>query len=307
MHKKDKVDMNIKKEDPSGTPSPDDAWIKTMGELWGNLAGQWVSQMPHQAWTFPDNNVNPKVQASMDAARRNWQAMAGAMAKPESISSLLKGSDAMPEMLLNLAHSSLGGLVRMQQNIMDSLGRMGDSAKAYDFQDINENNCRIWTDIYEKEFKQFFQIPQLGLMRTYQEKNNQLADKYTFFQSTFAEFLNLLGLPFNRSLQVMQDKVAEMAENGTLPEDTKVYYNMWVKVLEGHYMTLYQTPEYVETMARTINALADFSAAKNAALEDLLSLLPVARKSELDDMAREMYALKKRLRKLEHGQKIINC
>ena len=280
--------MNEKKEDPFGMSSLIDTWTKSMGGTFGNMAGK---------------SSNPKAQATMDAAWKNWQAMTSAMARPESISSLLKGSGAMPEMLLNLAQTSLGGYVKMQQNVMESLGRVGASAEAYNFQDIDENIFRIWTDIYEKEFKQFFQIPQLGLMRTYQEKNNQLADKYNFFQSTLAEFLNLLGLPFNRAMQVMQDKIGEMAENGTLPEDSKVYYNMWVKVLEGHYMTLYQTPEYVETMARTINALADFSAAKNAVLEDVLSLLPVARKSEMDDMARELYELKKRLRKLEKQQR----
>lgn len=280
--------MNEKKEDPFDMASLVDTWMKSMGDAFGNMAGK---------------SANPKAQASMDAALKNWQAIAGVMARPESISSLLKGSGAMPEMLLNLAQTSLGGFVKMQQNIVDSLGRVGASVEAYKFQDIDENIFHIWTDIYEKEFKKFFQIPQLGLMRTYQEKNNQLADKYNFFQSTLSEFLNLLGLPFNRAMQVMQEKIGEMAENGTLPEDSKVYYNMWVKVLEGHYMTLYQTPEYVETMARTINALADFSAAKNAVLEDMLSLLPVARKSDMDDMARELYELKKRLRKLEKEQK----
>jgi polyhydroxyalkanoate synthesis regulator phasin len=280
--------MNDKKEDPFGMASLVDTWIKSMGDVFGSMAGQ---------------SANPKAQANMDAALKNWQAIAGAMAKPESISSLLKGSGAMPEMLLNLAQTSLGSFVKMQQNITDSLGRVGASAEAYKFQDIDENLFRIWTDIYEKEFKQFFQIPQLGLMRTYQEKNNQLADKYNFFQFTLSEFLNLLGLPFNRAMQVMQDKIGEMAENGTLPEDSNVYYNMWVKVLEGHYMTLYQTPEYVETMAKTINALADFSAAKNAVLEDMLSLFPVAKKSDMDDIARELYELKKRLRKLEKEQK----
>ena len=280
--------MNEKKEDPFGMVSLVDTWMKSMGDVFGNMAGQ---------------SANPKAQANMDAALKNWQAIAGAMARPESISSLLKGSGAMPEMLLNLAQTSLGGFAKMQQNIMDSLGRVGVSAEAYKFQDIDGNIFHIWTDIYEKEFKKFFQIPQLGLMRIYQEKNNQLADKYNFFQATLSEFLNLLGLPFNRAMQVMQDKIGEMAENGTLPEDSKVYYNMWVKVLEGHYMNLYQTPEYVETMARTINALADFSAAKNAVLEDMLSLLPVTRKSDMDDMARELYELKKRLRKLEKEQK----
>jgi hypothetical protein len=73
-----------------------------------------------------------------------------------------------------------------------------------------------------------------------------------------------------------------------LTDDTKVYYNMWVKVLEGHFMTLFQTPEYVETLTRTVNALADFSAARDAAVEDMLSSLPVAKKTEVDDMAREL-------------------
>ena len=82
----------------------------------------------------------------------------------------------------------------------------GESTQAYQFQDIDENINRIWTDIYEKEFRQFFQIPQLGLMRTYQEKANQAVDKYNLFQSTLSEFLSLLGLPFTRSVQVMQEK-----------------------------------------------------------------------------------------------------
>jgi hypothetical protein len=51
-------------------------------------------------------------------------------------------------------------------------------------------------------------------MRSYQEKANQVADKYNLFQSTLSEFISLLGLPFNRSMQVMQEKMGEMAENG---------------------------------------------------------------------------------------------
>lgn len=279
--------MSDKQEVPLTMASLVDAWIKSMSDVFGTMAGQ---------------STNPKAKASMDAALKNWQTMTSAMAQPESISSFTKGSDAMPEMLLHLAQSQLVGFSEMQKKMIERLGRMGASAKAYEFQDIDENIFRIWTDIYQKEFQQFFQIPQLGLLRSYQEKANQVVDKYNFFQSTLAEFLNLLGLPFNRTMQMMQDQLGEMAENGTLPEDSKVYYNLWVKVLEGHYMTLYQTPEYIETMARTINALTDYSAARDAAFEDLLSQLPVARKSEMDDMARELYELKKRLRKLEKEQ-----
>jgi hypothetical protein len=204
--------------------------------------------------------------------------------------------------LLKLAQSSMGSLIELHQKMIQRLGRVGQTVEAYQFQDMDENLFRVWTDIYTKELQQFFRIPQIGLMRTYQEKANQAVDKYNLFQSTLSEFLNLLGLPFNRSMQVMQQKLGEMAESGELTDDTKVYYNMWVKVLEGHFMTLFQTPEYVETLTRTVNALSDYSAARDAAFEDMLSVLPVAKKTEMDDMAKELFELKKRLRRLEKAK-----
>ncbi|MBT8334100.1 MAG: hypothetical protein KJP19_06680, partial [Deltaproteobacteria bacterium] len=273
------------------------------GDLWGNMAEHWAASQDQQKWASMGSQFsNPKAQAAMEATLKNFKAMSGVMATPESLAALLKGGGTVPEVLLKLSQSSLDGFFEMQQKMVERLGRVGETAEAYKFQDIDENIFRAWTDTYEKEFKQFFHIPQLGLMRNYQEKINLVADKYSLFQSTLSEFLCLLGLPFNRTLQVMQDKLAEMAESEGLPEETREYYNMWVKVLEGHYMTLFQTPEYTETLARTVNALADFSAARNAALEDLLDTLPVAKLSDMDDMARELYELKKRVRKLEKEQ-----
>jgi len=295
--------MNEKNEDPFGMASMANIWLKSMGDLWGNMAVQWAaSQDQQKTGSMGSQYSNTKAQAAMEATLKNFKAMSGVMATPESLAALLKGSGTVPEVLLKLSQSSLDGFFEMQQKMVERLGRAGETAEAYKFQDIDENIFRAWTDTYEKEFKQFFQIPQLGLMRNYQEKINLVADKYNLFQSTLSEFLCLLGLPFNKTLQVMQDKLAEMAESEGLPEETRVYYNMWVKVLEGHYMTLFQTPEYTETLARTVNALADFSAARNAALEDLLDTLPVAKLSDMDDMARELYELKKRIRKLEKEQ-----
>jgi hypothetical protein len=221
------------------------------------------------------------------------------MASPDSMAAMFKGSGAMPEMLLKLAQTSLGSFVELQQSMVQQLARVGDSVEAYRFEDIDENIFRLWTDIYEREFQRFFQVPQLGLMREYQEKAYQAVDKFNLLQSNLAEFLRMLGLPFSRSMQVMQEKLIELAEKGELSDDTNAYYQMWVKVLEGHFMTLFQTPEYVETLARTVNALADFTAARDAALEDMMGMLPVARKTEMDDMARELYEVKKRLKKLE--------
>jgi hypothetical protein len=299
--------MNEKSEDPFGMMSFVETWTKSISDLWGqtlNQTNKWtVSAAQNLQGEGGNSEQEPtehhKGQEAMAAALKNWQNIAQAMTTPESVSSLMKGSGAMPEILMKLAHSSLNSLLEMQTITIQRLGRMGESAEAYKFSDLDENLFRLWSDIYEKEFQQFFNIPQLGLLRTYQEKANQAVDKFNLLQSQLSEFLRLLGLPFSRSFEVLQKKLAEMAEENELPEDPKAYYQMWIRILEGHYMTLFQTPEYVETMARTISSLADFTEARDATMEDFLGSLPVAKKTDMDEMARELYELKKRLRKLE--------
>jgi polyhydroxyalkanoate synthase subunit PhaE len=277
-----------------------DTWMKSMDGLWRFMGGAVnAAPTPEPAKDGASQRATPKAQQTIAATLKNWQTMSTAISSPESIAAILKGSGAMPEMLSQLAQTSLAGFMELQQNMIQQLSRLGDSVEAYQFEDIDENIFRLWTDIYEREFRRFFQIPQLGLMREYQEKACQAADKFNLLQSNLAELMRMLGLPFTRSMQVMQEKVIELAEKGELSDDTRAYYQMWIKVLEGHFMTLFQTPEYVETLARTVNALADFSSARNAALEDMLGMLPIARKAEMDDMARDLYELKKRLRRLE--------
>lgn len=302
--------MSDKTEDPFGMMTLVDTWVTSMGNLWGQATTQTSPQEEptDREQESADRDAKPgdtsgtKGQQAMAAAMKNWQAISSAMTTSESMSALLKGSGAMPDMLLTLAQSSMGSFLEIQKKTIERLNRMGESAEAYTYADIDENFLRLWTDIYEKEFRQFFTIPQLGLLRTYQEKANQVADKYNLLQSHVSEFLRLLSLPFGRSFQVLQENLGELAEKNELPEDPQAYYQMWIRILEGHFMTLFQTPEYVETMSRTINSLADYTAARDSAVEDLLSSLPVAKKTDMDDMARELYELKKRVRKLEKAQ-----
>ena len=292
--------MESKKEDPFGMTSMVSTWIQSMNDFWTEVGKNTeTAQTAFQTASRSADQPSSKAQAAMTAAMKNWQMLASAMTTPESVDALFKGGGAMPDVLLKLAQTSIASMVDLQQSVIQRLGRMGESTQAYQFQDIDENISRMWTDIYEKEFRQFFQIPQLGLMRTYQEKANQMADKFNVFQSTLSEFLSLLGMPFSRTGQVMQEKLNEMAESNELPEDPKAYYNLWIKILEGHFMTLFQTPEYVDTLTRTVNSLAEFSAARDAAFEDVLNLLPVAKKTDMDEMARDLYELKKRLKALE--------
>jgi class III poly(R)-hydroxyalkanoic acid synthase PhaE subunit len=280
-------------------------WTRSMTDMWGGMMRMWLPDGPPATPGDPggehgrDRGTAERVRTSVEAALKNWEALSAALSAPESLQSFFQGAGAMPEMLAKLAQTSFSGFLEIQQKIVERAARMGDQVDAYTFTDIDENLFRTWTDLYEKEFSRFFQVPKLGLVREYQERITQAMDAYNRHQATLNEFLRLLALPVSRSFGVLQEQITELAEKGELPEEGRAYYDMWIKVLEGHYMTLFQTPEYVETLARTLGSLSAFQTARNAVVEDMLSGLPVPVQSEIDELYEEVHRLKRRLRTLE--------
>jgi polyhydroxyalkanoate synthesis regulator phasin len=124
-------------------------------------------------------------------------------------------------------------------------------------------------------------------------------DTFNIYQATVAEFSRLLSLPMEKSFQVLQEKFAELTDKGDLPEDPKKYYQMWIKILEGHYMTLFQSPEYTRALNKTLDSMSEFSKAKKEVFQDFLNMLPVPTHKEMDELYKEIYLLKKRIKELE--------
>ncbi len=275
-------------------------WVRTIGDFWQGAFKSWRPD----AWpqSSSENKTPPKAtnfKGNLGATMSAFQAAAAGLTDPAAMQSLFKGAGAMPELLARLAQSSLGSFAQMQQKLFESAGRIGKSAEAYKFEELDENIFRSWGEIYEREFKKFLEVPQLGLTRLYQEKGNLALDIYMVFQTALAEFDRLLALPVSRSFGVLQAELGELAEKGELPEDSKVYYNMWVKILEGHYMTLFQSPEYISALGHTLAAMSDFTRARDDLVADLLAALPIPRQKEVDELYEEIYRLKKRIKALE--------
>ena len=179
------------------------------------------------------------------------------------------------------------------------MGKIGSHTDAYSFDNIDQEALRVWSEIYKNEIRQYFNVPQLGLSRFYQERVNQALDKFNIFSSALAEFLQLLSLPFEKSFRVLQEKIEDLTRTGSLPEDSRGYYQMWVKILEGHFMTLFQSPEYNKSLGETMTALEDYISARNRILQDMLQSMPVPTRKEMDDLYKEIYLLKKKVRDLE--------
>jgi class III poly(R)-hydroxyalkanoic acid synthase PhaE subunit len=218
---------------------------------------------------------------------------------PETMETLLKGAGMLPEIFLNIAQTGSKTFMDFQKQWLERTGKFRESAKTYKHENLKEDAFKAWAQLYEQEFRKFFKIPQLGLTRFYQEKMIRWMDKFNIYQAAVTEFSHLLLLPMEKSFQVLQEKLAELADKGELPEDSKKYYQMWIKLLEGHYMTLFQSSEYTRALNKTLDSMSEFSKAKKEILQDFLNMLPVPTHKEMDELYKEIYLLKKRIKELE--------
>ena len=230
---------------------------------------------------------------------KTWQTLSSAASDPGAVDAISKLTHALPDVLQKMVMTGWKGFFQLQQQWLEKSGRFGQSTGAYSFENLDQETIKSWTQVYENEIRQFFAIPQLGLTRLYQEKFYQAADRFNRFQAAFVEYLQMFYLPMEKSFNVLQDQVAQMAQEGKLTEDYNAHYRLWIKILEGHYMTLYKSPEYVAVMGKTLSALEEYLQSRDSIIQDMLKAMAVPTQKDMDDLYREIYQLKKKVRKLE--------
>ncbi|CAB5108851.1 hypothetical protein D3OALGA1CA_1898 [Olavius algarvensis associated proteobacterium Delta 3] len=271
-----------------------EAWLKTATDFWGPVLEMWSA--PSGKTETSMNQEGSRAKKNLESALKSWKAMSSAMSTPEAGQSIFGLIQAMPEVVTKMTETGWNGYLTLQRQWYERLLKVGHTTEAYRFDNLDADALNAWSEIYKEEFQRLLYMPQLGLTRQYQERANKALDRFNLLHVAMGEFLQLLYLPVEKSLHVIQEK---MAEEDKVQENPKVYYQMWIKILEGHYMTLLQSPEYTEKMGETLDAFHNFIESKNELMQDLLQALPVPTDDDMDELYREIYLLKKRMRELE--------
>lgn len=273
-------------------------WEKIVNEYSAPLFKPW-SDFFHQLGTRDQWKSKGRVAETLQSSAKMWQTMIGAMSGPEALERFQKATQMTPDIVLGFTQTCLQSLTGMQLQVSEWIQNRGASLTGADVQELDKELLKTWSDTYEKEFSRYLKIPQIGLGRLYQERAMNAADKLNVLQLELSEFLHMLYMPVEKSLKSLQEQMAEMAEEGTIDEKSKTYYNLWIKLLEGHYMELFKQAEYADAMHKALLALHEFSDAKNGLVNDSLKQLNVPTNQDLDELSKEIYLLKKRVRALE--------
>lgn len=273
---------------------------------WQKMAQTYMNPFVNQWSEIFQGSVNEERSAfkgrfseSLQSNLKMWQTMLGALSGPDSMERFQKATEMSPDLALGFTTTCLQSLNGVHTHVLEWLQKRGESLSEADVQELDRELLKSWSDIYEQEFSRYLKMPQLGLGRLYQEKNLNAIDKMNSFQLELSGFLHMLYLPIEKSLKTLQEEMTVMAEEGNLEDNSKAYYRLWIKSMEGHYMELFQEEEYAEAMHKTLFALHEFSDAKNEVINDALKQLNVPTIQDIDELSKEIYLLKKRVRALE--------
>jgi hypothetical protein len=277
------------------------AWITWTMDFWDTMA-----QMgPGLGAAGPSGGQNARGSAvSGDpwlAALNLWQAFFSLLTEPGTVTAVFQGIQAPSKIILRMAQAGWGGYFYLHQQWLEGWRGNGSPAGEEGYENLDQEIFKACSEIFEQDFRRLMNLPHLCLDGLPQERVIQATVKFNRFQAAMAEFIHLLFLPVKKSLQAMG---AVWVDDGTSkpPEDFKEYYKRWLKILEGHYMTLFQAAEYIRTLNHTLHALEDFTLAKQELQSEAMAALGLPTRREMDDLYREIYLLKKSMKGL--AQKI---
>ena len=283
-------------EQKTGSEPWSPAWFRAAADFWEIMAKMAQGESPSGKASSSQEGARPPIPEWGQSALEKWPFLSFLMqTAPVSPDSLLQGMETLPEVFLKMARLGWEGYFHLQQQWLEQIDKVGQRVEASKSDIFGQDTLKAWTEIYGQNFRQLLNLPQLGLNRVYQEKLTQATGTYSRFQEAMAEFLQVLYLPVETSLEVMKARIEELGREGNLSDDFKDYYDMWIKILEGHYMTLLKSPGYLDSLGNILIAAANFKVARQELMGDILKSLQIPTYKDLDELGKDLYRLKKKV------------
>lgn len=272
-------------------------WMNIMHQLFQTAASGSPSGQAEDA-RERDGSSHISLDALI-AIMKTWGTLASVMSEPAAASAMASGALSLPDIISKFFQTSFSSYLNSQAELSEKLKQMGKRGETLTLETLDKDSLKAWSDFYDKEVRRYLKIPQLGLVRFYQERFNQTIDRFNVFAASLTEFMQILLLPMEKAFKGLNDKIEEQVKNEALAEDPREYYRLWIKILEGHYMTLFKTKRYTGKLGETLKAYEEFVSARNQIFTDAMQALPIPTNKDLDEVYGELYQVKKRLRALE--------
>mgnify|MGYP006274301891 FL=1 len=263
----------------------------------------WQTLFENMVQLSPESDASEGRTSQMDVHRLSgslqaWNDMAQAaqkaMLQSGGLENLPASMHQVPLVSMSFAHMGMQELTRLAQDWMQGVEQATEHARTN-----AQNPYQAFMQAYSQSWQKVLNLPQLGPERFRQQRIHSFLDSWTTYSSQLAEFMNQMAVPFEKATSDLHKKLEKMAEEEDgYPQTFQEYYNLWMKILEGHFMVLLQSKEFIGLLHNVVNHYIDFQSTQDQVLQDLLKSFPVPTNDDFDALAKENYELKKRVTQL---------
>ncbi len=156
-----------------------------------------------------------------------------------------------------------------------------------------------WLKTYESTYGRLVEMPAMGPMRERSEKMvrsfSVSVNLYTAWMESLVNFQNI----FIEAMRRMREKMTTEIEGEALPEKYRDFYQLWIETYSETFKEFLKSGHFASDMGRLTSYYVDFQKSNRDLLEEnVLKPINLPTRTEIDEMNREIYTLKKTAKSL---------
>lgn len=158
-------------------------------------------------------------------------------------------------------------------------------------------------NISEAEFQdymeKFLSMPGLGLNRELQEKVQHTILSFKRYQEINKKYNDAMSQVASNGLDLLKEKLFELTKKKENIDSLRAVYDLWVDCNEEVYGEYVLSEEYSELYGSVVNSLMMFKKDITELMNEVYSSYNMTSKGEFDELAKEQYVLKRKLKEAE--------
>lgn len=246
----------------------------------------WQEMMPKvtagESWQEAMQNYTAQIRSQLD------EFSTGATKTTQDVNELwqlyLKETQKFSQLWLNAIGSSVAPL---------SQAAVSGSTEPW----IELNNL-YWNLLYEESFGSLMQSPLLGPTREFNGKQLRAFDAWAKLYRAGLDYQVVLADVQVRSLEALMQDLVARAEKGDAIKDWRQFQQVWGVIADDVFEKAFCDEENLKVRGRYLNALNTYRIHQQELMELWMKALNIPSRSEIDELHKTVYELRKELKQL---------
>lgn len=158
----------------------------------------------------------------------------------------------------------------------------------------------LWEKAYEATYGRIIDMPVMGPTRENADRLRKNFEASINLHAAWAQSIASFQSAFMEATRKTQEKVEkQIAEEGVSPSSYKDYYNLWMETYSETFKEFLKSRFFATDLARLTSNSMDFQKSSRELIEEnLLRPANLPTRTEIDDLSKEVYVLKKQVKEL---------